>query len=382
MTNPDQLTLSISRLVEDLASRVRLYDVSVAGIEVTQSIQYYDAEGHLTDPADRGADNSVTLAAYKAAYVRVYLRSGLLAASIPNLTGSLVVERRRSNGLSFVFQPVATYSPIAPGTVTAEQDPAYTTERGALGSSLNFIIPASECYGSLRLTAHIQGHPNATKTIVVAARLVQTLRVRAILVHYNGPSTANPAPGTAAPTIDLPEPTLAELQTTASTALAMMPVQATGSFAVSGHMNWFEPLDDARSGAGACSINWNSFLVWLGLMRDADGNRGDVVYFGLLPTGMPLNVPGCGQSGIGAGAVGDGATMVHEMGHGYGFAHTPAVRPAPPTPTTRPTSRTRRPPSASSGWTSARGPCSTRRPLGTTCRTASRSGCRCTSTTA
>ena len=33
--------------------------LSIHGVEVTQSIQYYRAEEHLTDPADRGPDNSL-----------------------------------------------------------------------------------------------------------------------------------------------------------------------------------------------------------------------------------------------------------------------------------------------------------------------------------
>jgi hypothetical protein len=103
-----------------------------------------------------------------------------------------------------------------------------------------------------------------------------------------------------------------------------MPVQPTGSFAILTQMNWFEALDDARTSAGQCSNNWNSLLFWLGLIRDNDGNRADVVYYGLLPTGMPVGVPGCGAAGIGGGVVNDTQTFVHEIGHGYGFQHTPS----------------------------------------------------------
>jgi hypothetical protein len=38
---------------------------------------------------------------------------------------------------------------------------------------------------------------------------------------------------------------------------------------------------------------------------------------------MPLNVPGCGQGGLGSAVVNDQSTFVHEIGHGYGFIHTP-----------------------------------------------------------
>ena len=65
----------------------------VSGIEVTQGIQYYRADRHLTNADDRGPDNSGRLAAQKPAWVRVYVRSGLLGAD-QDLTGDLVVERR------------------------------------------------------------------------------------------------------------------------------------------------------------------------------------------------------------------------------------------------------------------------------------------------
>ena len=67
----------------------------VSGVEVTQAIQYYKASQHLTDPADRGSDNSVALAAYKPAWVRVYVRSGFFSAST-TMTGKLVVDRQVS----------------------------------------------------------------------------------------------------------------------------------------------------------------------------------------------------------------------------------------------------------------------------------------------
>ena len=86
---------------------------------------------------------------------------------------------------------------------------------------------------------------------------------------------------------------------------------------------WTLPLDDPRSSAGGCSPNWDALLVQLGNRRTSDGNRADVVYYGILPTGIPINVPGCGVGGPGAGRVGDQATFVHEIGHGYDFMHTP-----------------------------------------------------------
>jgi hypothetical protein len=191
-----------------------------------------------------------------------------------------------------------------------------------LANSLNFRIPASNFVGKMRLTVRFDTGEAVTTT--VSAYLVQTLRVRVIQVQYQGPSTSSPAPGTTPTTLNLAAPTLADAQTTAALAFRMMPVQQTGSFASAGVLNWTLPLDDARIAAGACSANWGELLRALRRMRDSDGNRADVVYYGLLPAGIPLNVPGCGTGGLGSAAAGNRATFVHEIGHGYGFQHTPS----------------------------------------------------------
>ncbi len=318
----DQIVVGISRFwKEAVVDRYRLWHLNVHGIEVTQSIQHYRSDEHLTDSADRGMDNSVQLVAYKSAYVRVYVRSGLLSA-VPGVTATLEVARRNH---AFGYDVVRTLMPRGIGTVTAEGTVNYNTERNNLNRTLNFIIPAEDFWGTLRVTARLTGHAGVEGSAVVRANLVQTLRVRAIMVAYNGPSSAM-APGPGQPpitTVVLAAPTLANLQTTASMALAAMPVQGTGSFASCGTLNWATPLDDPRTSAGACSANWDTLLNWLALLQDNDGNRADVVYYGLLPAAIPLGVPGCGENGLGAGTVSDQQTLLHEIGHGYGFMHTP-----------------------------------------------------------
>ncbi|MCR2809202.1 MULTISPECIES: M66 family metalloprotease [unclassified Microbacterium] len=299
---------------------------AITGIEVTQAIQYYDSSEHLSDPADRGMDNAATLVAYKPAIVRVYVRPPLGDTLGEPVTGELLVERGKFFG---PYRTIGTYAPVWTNTVTP-QDDSYDDERRNWWRSLNFRIPASDFVGSLRLTVTLE--TGQTHTVSVVAALVQTLRVRVIGVHYQGPSTSSPPAGTAATALDLPAPSLADAQVTAALAFRAMPVQQTGSFATAGAMNWFVPLDDPRNGAGGCSDNWNSLLAWMRLIRDNDGNRSDVVYYGLLPAGMPVGVPGCGEGGLGAGRVGDTVTFVHEIGHGYGFAHTPSGSVGTPDP--------------------------------------------------
>ena len=76
--------------------------VAVHGVEVTQAIQYQRAAEHLTDSADRGADNTVRLVAYKPAWVRVYVRAlrptvwAERAAPRSGVSATLRVDRRRS----------------------------------------------------------------------------------------------------------------------------------------------------------------------------------------------------------------------------------------------------------------------------------------------
>lgn len=306
------------------AARYRLKTVWIEGVEVTQTIQYYQSARHLTDPADRGADNSVRLIASKPAWVRVYVRSAFLG-SVPDVTATLSVARR-SGG--FFWSVVSTPSAQAPGSVTAQHAPDYATQRSTLGATLNFIIPADAFRGYLRLTVTVKrasGEVLDETTVPIDATLRQTLRIRAILVSYNGPATsaAPPPGGPPVPNLTLAAPTLANLQTTAGLALRAMPVQSTGNFASAGTLAWNLPLDDPRSCPGCCSTNWNALLTALGNVRTNDGNRTDVVYYGLLPTGIPLNVPGCGSGGLGSAAVGNQPTLMHEIGHGYGFQHTP-----------------------------------------------------------
>ena len=80
MGNPPDKNLRDRYRESLLESQVyRLLGMYVDGIEVTQAIQYYHAEDHLTDPADRQPDNSVRLTSGKPAWVRVYVRCGLLS---------------------------------------------------------------------------------------------------------------------------------------------------------------------------------------------------------------------------------------------------------------------------------------------------------------
>ena len=61
------------------------------------------------------------------------------------------------------------------------------------------------------------------------------------MVSYNGPVNINPG----APNLNLPAPTLVNLQNTAATTLLMFPVQSTATYRTAGNVNWTVPLTDA-----------------------------------------------------------------------------------------------------------------------------------------
>jgi hypothetical protein len=264
--------------------------------------------------------------ARKPARVRVYVRSGILGVS-QTLTGDLVVERR-TGVLMTQWTTLATLAPQPAGFVTSQRNLAYATERGTIGSSLNFIVPADLMQGIVRVTARIWALGDATRTPIdtweetVDASLLQTLSLRGVFVTYSGPDpTKSP---TNPPTVNLPAPTLANLQATAAWTLTTNPVESQGVFSSAGQMNWFAPLTGTATSPGGCSSDWQGFTFWLSLIKNNDGNRRDVIYYGLLPSATPIaNVTGCELYGVSAGTDTDQQTMAHEIGHGAGLKHAP-----------------------------------------------------------
>ena len=322
----ERLPININDILDLQDRPYRLKFVSVSGIEVTQAIQSYHANQHLTDPTDRQPDNAVPLVRDKPAWVRVYVSS--LFYSGVTLRGQLKVQR--STGWMPQYVDVATLAPQWPGTVTTAAD-SYAAERGTLGTTLNFIIPAAEMWGNLRLTAEIwydagsAAAPEDIRTISVSANLRQTLALRGVMIGYTGLNAA----GTM--NLNLGAPTVADLATTAAWSLTTMPVDAQGLFSSAGTLNWTTPLTGVATAPGGCSPQWLALNAAIAGVRTIDGNRTDVIYYGLLPTGIPIaNVGGCASSGVTSGSIGGGVTMAHEIGHACGLPHAPCGTPGDP----------------------------------------------------
>jgi hypothetical protein len=292
---------------------IKKWTLRIHGVEVTQSIQYYRADEHLTDPADRGPDNSLRLVAYKATWVRVYVRARTQA--IANVTGKVTVER---NKIFNMWENVANLNAESPGSVTAEVDPSYAGERGNIGSTLNFIIPADDTWGYLRLKVEItDGTHTDTETIEIDATLKQTMRLAGIMVGYNGPNASGQA------NITLAAPTLTDFQNTSPWTQTTYPVSEM-TFRVVSTITLTQALNDQPTCNGCCSPHWNDLIADLAAEKLADGAQAGDLYFGLLTNGIPMGpVVGCASSYVGSGGNGAEVTMAHELGHQLGFGHSP-----------------------------------------------------------
>jgi hypothetical protein len=300
-------------------------NLTVDGFEITQAIQYYRAAQHLTDPADRGPDNSLRQVTNKTAWVRAYLRSGqdpaFDNAQLANVDGTLTVERRVGG-----IWGVVTNIPSQNGPITAENSFAnYDAERGNINNSLNFIVPANVMTGLLRFTVNIASeYPQcpgnvASGQISVDVNLTQTLNAAFITIGYNGPNATNTG------NLVLPAPVLAQCQAETVWAMRTYPVSGAPNVRIAGTFTTNTPLNDPRSCPGCCSPNWGPLLQQVAILVAADqlaNPGGNWVYYGLINNGIPVNVPGC--SGIATGGLAGnqgGITYAHEIGHQFGLPH-------------------------------------------------------------
>ena len=297
--------------------------LTVHGLEITQAIQHYRAQEHLTDAADRGPDNSLRLVADKTAWVRAYLRSGLdpsfSGGPISGVDGTLTVERRTAG----VWGVVATL-PSQNGPVDAlESFPSYDAERGDIDSTLNFVVPAAVMTGLLRLTVRVTApdepcaRTTASAQVTADVNLRQTLNAAFITVAYNGLDAARMN------TLNLAAPTLADCTAETAWAMRTYPVSGAPNVRIAGTFTTATPLDDARTAPGACSPNWGPLLTTLAALVTADqalNPGGNWVYYGIIAGGIPVNVPGC-SGGATGGLVGQPMTYAHEIGHAFGLPH-------------------------------------------------------------
>lgn len=298
-------------------------NLSVDGMEVTQAIQYYRANQHLTDAADRGPDNSLQLVTNKDTWVRVYLRSGQDAGfdggQLLNVDGFLTVERR----VGGVWNDVAILAPQNGPLAAQDSFVNYNAERGSINNSLNFVVPAAQMIGLLRFRVNVASPykqcpgNTATRQTTVDVNLTQTLNAAFITIGYNGPNNTNTG------NLNLPAPSLAQCEAETSWAMTTYPVSGAPNVRVAGSFVTNTPLNDPRSCPGCCSPNWGPLLVQVASLVAADQVAfpgGNWVYYGIINSGIPVTVPGCAGVATG-GLAGRPRTYAHEIGHQFGLPH-------------------------------------------------------------
>ena len=184
--------------------------------------------------------------------------------------------------------------------------------------------------GIVRFTARIWQLGDETRTPIdtwqetVDASMLQTLSLRGVFVTYSGPDPTKNA--TNPPTVNLPAPTLANLQATAAWTLTTNPLESQGVFSSAGQMNWFAPLTGTATSRAAARRTGS---------RSPTGSRSSRTTTAIAATS---STTGCcprrrrsrtsrvravrRQRRNGHGPADDG----HEIGHGAGLKHGPVRR--------------------------------------------------------
>ncbi len=277
----------------------------IDGIEITQAVQHYKSGSHLADRGDYGPDNSVPLVDGKRALVRVYVRSGQAAdfdGGEVDLEGRLEVRRR----LGTAFVEKKTFKPINnSGICTAHRSPTYATERGRLGHTMNFVVPADWVVGPIALLVEVW--PSEPAYAAVRARDSLTIdtvgtRVMRIQPFVVSATIASTPPLASTPTR---EEYLAMQDFTRDifplTRIERGPWRS---------LSWRAPAWD----------NWHRLGLLSGVNRRwvLDGMPADILYAALVD-----HPAGGGMQGLASMVSGfKRTTFAHEVGHWFEFWHT------------------------------------------------------------
>ena len=291
-------------------------DFSIAGVEITQGIQYYRSKDHLDNPADQLADNSIPLVANKRTWVRVYLEG----SSALSVTGTATVSRKiGAYGVwsTSTVNAKGPCTPVAPGS-------KYEDVRGHLSSSLNFELSPELVAGEIRIdiVATDGVHKHST-TVNTAAPVRQTLKIAAIMVEgdINGTKIAAPTRATAV--------------NTTWKAPRALPVSEDVEFRIATRvtlklkqkMLWYTDDKKVEHNDGS----WELLRQTLLKAKQDDGAQPGWIYYGFVPHNLidPKGTWGVDWgSEIAGGRVwipGDSKaeydTFIHEVGHGLGLKH-------------------------------------------------------------
>ncbi|HEX6683389.1 MAG TPA: hypothetical protein VF062_11365 [Candidatus Limnocylindrales bacterium] len=294
--------------------------LKIVGVELTQATQYFPLNGN---GAGAGPDNSVPLVNLRQTMVRVY--AAVKTPPLPPRPG------RPPNidiplGGRLHYLPTGapesrrkTVKALLRGRRKRDSD----LDRADLRDSLNFVIPAQDCQGTLRLQIDIFEDPPVftptassvtepvRRTATVYARFtnVPAFRVYPVLVHYIGRG------------LDIAAPTPADFARFFQFTLNTYPIGRLQS----GDCATYDFDGDLTLPGPGCGAGYEDLLRRLERMKSGGDRTG--VYVALLPPGTPShdNIQGCGDYRgviVAMGPVPSGI-MAHEIGHNLGRKHAP-----------------------------------------------------------
>jgi hypothetical protein len=317
--------------------------LALAGLELTQSIQYNGAVG-----VSYGDDNSIPLVAFKPLVVRAYPYVQPGVAEPDTLTGARVTgELVLSVGDRVVYRTGPTRAVGA--RLGARNDlsrelwdseltaalggpSAFARQLVHVNSSLNFIVPAWYCatgrfYLSIRLwRADGDGTSSPPQDHISNGRYIDFMEVRpprVALVKVNWTDSSG----------NVTTPTDAVMLSTMRTAERMLPFPYFETTILGTSTNSSAAFATAAT-AGGCNIAWNSLLANLAVTRifTALFQLGDIVFAFVPSAAVPAAAgtynTGCGRSeGVGAAFAGSDTRFAydlifaHEMGHVFTCNH-------------------------------------------------------------
>jgi hypothetical protein len=286
-------------------------DLSVAGIEATQAIQFFAANIHMLNPNARRPDNDVSLLAGKPTAVRLFVDSG----QIPSFeAGTVPGVRARLHGRDSSGNPLPG-SPLAPLNASFSPNPNYTiaARRRALvptvvadermlpsNRSFLFLLPTSwTAFGRIDVTAQVlmpAGVPerstsnNALTQTLVFNRGGLPLRLAVLRVSYNDPVTGATIPAPSPLQVLVETDRVQRVYPSSRSLLSVVPVPGTNP--------WFYPGNLAAPGI-SCGAGFNEVVAELMIRAFFTLGMEDRVWVALLDgtalaPGQTIPASGCG----------------------------------------------------------------------------------------
>jgi hypothetical protein len=280
-------------------------DVLITGLELNQAVQFFRAASYL-DSAHALPDNAIWLVARKNTGVRVYVDYDASAGLPPisNLTGNLEV---RTGATTLELPPIN--APITPR-------PDSTINLGVANDTLNFMIPAAWCQGTLTVKCQVWDQSDPSSKSAAFTRTLLFTNVAPLDIYVVGINYTAGGMNLAAPT---------QAQFTAQTLPSLVKTYPIGDVAQSGYTSIAFGQTVTGVIGGSCTSGFSALLDTLSDMR---GGSSDI-YVGVLPAGI-VNTPGnqiggCGRSGLAAVFLDLPGDLPHEVGHAFGRQHAPCT---------------------------------------------------------